>query len=143
MNLTNEENGLKYFEGIFDASSEAMVIVDAEGHIVRINPAFETLLGYEIDSLRKKPFTDLVHKTPTVQKAGVYIKIYHFHRASTSPIEMKLIDKEGNTVPIKFRSVLVKNSAEKVVEAIGIVQALREGKEKNTLEQVVSAAIFR
>ena len=137
MNRTNEENGLKYFEGIFDASSEAMVIVDAEGHIVRINPAFETLLGYEIDSLRKKPFTDLVHKTPTVQKAGVYIKIYHFHRASTSPIEMKLIDKEGNTVPVKFRSVLVKNSAEEVVEAIGIVQALREGKEKNTLEQVV------
>ena len=45
----------------FELSLDLMVIANGEGHFVRINPAFETTLGYSREDLTARPFMDFIH----------------------------------------------------------------------------------
>ncbi|MDR3393873.1 MAG: diguanylate cyclase [Parasulfuritortus sp.] len=47
---------------IFDASSEAMVVTDAENRIITVNPAFTATTGYSIN--------EVVGRTPNLLKSG-------------------------------------------------------------------------
>ena len=137
MDFYDKERPSKYLEGIFETASEGIFVVDAGGHILRSNPTFDRLLGYEKDELKGKLFTEIAHKDVKVQKITSPSKIHHFHRSSEFPLEMELIDKQGNTVPVKFRSVLIHNDRGKVEEAVGLVEDLRKNRGERTLEQKV------
>ena len=55
----------------FALSLDLMMIANDEGHFVRVNPAFERLLGYSPQELIGKPFTDFIHPDdlePTLQR---------------------------------------------------------------------------
>jgi two-component system sensor histidine kinase/response regulator len=45
----------------FDLSLDLMVIANDTGHFVRVNPAFEQILGYTPQELTDRPFTDFIH----------------------------------------------------------------------------------
>ncbi len=45
----------------FALSLDLMAIANADGHFVRINPAAEQMLGYDIEELTTHPFTDFIH----------------------------------------------------------------------------------
>jgi len=137
MDSMNKGNGLTHFEKIFQASKEGIIIADADSCILRINPFFQTLLGYETDELKGKPFIEIVHKKAEIQRMSSYTKLYHFQRSSKSPIEMELIDKHNHPVAVRLRSELIKDSAGEVIEAIGIVEDFRKGKEEFLLVQKV------
>ena len=49
------------FEAFFDISLEVMAIFSLDGFLLRINPAWERILGFTIEELRGRHFTDLVH----------------------------------------------------------------------------------
>ena len=50
---------------------------------------------------------------------------------------MHLTDKQGNVIPIRLRSSLVQDDNGAVIEAIGIIDGLKEDKEENRLEQTI------
>src|SRR5271154_6179541 len=54
---------------LFALSFDLMVIANAEGHFLQVNPAFEQTLGYSIAALGTRPFTDFIH--PDDLKAGL------------------------------------------------------------------------
>jgi len=68
MNHSDKRKSLSYFEGIFDTASEGMLIVDASGHILQTNPAFDNLLGYKRSELKGKHFTEVIHTSKEVRK---------------------------------------------------------------------------
>jgi PAS domain S-box-containing protein len=45
----------------FDLGLDSMVVTDAGGRFVRVNPAFERTLGYSMEELVARPFTDFIH----------------------------------------------------------------------------------
>jgi PAS domain S-box-containing protein len=45
----------------FDLSLDVMGIANAEGHFVRVNPAFERTLGYSLAEFAGRPFIEFVH----------------------------------------------------------------------------------
>ncbi len=60
-------------ERFFEASPEMLCIADAEGHFLRLNPEWRTVLGYELDELLHRRFWDFVHPddiAPTLAVAG-------------------------------------------------------------------------
>jgi PAS domain S-box-containing protein len=48
-------------ERIFDLSVDLLCVANTDGYFVRVNPAFERVLGYPSDELLRRPFVDFVH----------------------------------------------------------------------------------
>lgn len=128
MNFSDNEKSLIYLKGIFEASSEGIFFVDANGYILKSNPAFDKLLGYQKGKLKGRPFIEIVHKSSRVHRTTSLSKIHHFRRSNKLPLKIELIDKKVIAIPVRLRSVLIKNAKGKVVEAIGIVEDLRKDK---------------
>lgn len=51
------EERIALFQRIFSASSQSVGVADADGRMVYINPAHESLVGYSADEVLGKPFT--------------------------------------------------------------------------------------
>ena len=137
MSFYNKERLLTHRNILFKTTSDATLIVDSNGHLLKTNPAFNKLLGYEEDELRGKLFTDIIHNNTLVKERTSHSRLHHFQRSSELPMEMELINREGHTISIILRSILIKNNNSTVVEAIGIAEDLREHKRTEKLEQRV------
>ena len=48
-------------ERFFDASPELLCIADAEGRFLRLNPEWQTVLGYELDELLYRRYLEFIH----------------------------------------------------------------------------------
>lgn len=137
MPIINKQKSASYLEGIFKYANDGILLVDADGRITRSNPSFTRILGYEEAEITGKRFTDIVHKQAKVKRITSPSKIHHFLRSSETPMEMKLISKDGMPVPVSFRSTLIKNDQGEVVEAIGIIDDLREHRGAAIVEQKI------
>jgi PAS domain S-box-containing protein len=58
---TREREEVKYFDRIFRLSSELICMADKKGLFHKVNPAFETLLGWSNDFLLSTSIYDLIH----------------------------------------------------------------------------------
>ena len=56
-----QKQELVYFEHLFTLSNDLVFVVDGQGHLKKINPAFSYMLGWGEDHLLATPFFDLVH----------------------------------------------------------------------------------
>jgi len=128
VNFYDKERLLKHGGKFFETARDAIFIVDTDGHLLRTNPAFSKLLGYEKGEVKGRLFTEIVHKRADIQRITSLIKLHHFHRSSELPMEMELINKEGTAVPVRLRSLLIKDDKGEVRKAIGIVEDLRKDK---------------
>lgn len=137
MQPTNKSLEYNYFENVFESVAAIIVIVDAQGIIKKSNPAFNALVGYTQEQPIGKSFVEFVHKNEEAQKLSGITKLHHFKRSSEFPIEMHLTDKQGDVIPIRLRSSLVKDDNGAVIEAIGTIDVLREDKGENRLEQTI------
>lgn len=61
-NVARQRRATADRDRFFELSLDMLVVADAEGRFVRVNPAFAHTLGYDPNDLTGKPFTDFVHR---------------------------------------------------------------------------------
>jgi len=64
LEAANEER-----DRFFTVSLDLLCVADMEGHFVRLNPAWETVLGFTIEELLSKPYLEFIH--PEDQRSTV------------------------------------------------------------------------
>ena len=111
MTTPSDPNVRQYCDQILQNAFEGMFFIDPEGNFLRINPAFTAILGYTEEDLADKNFIHIVHKEDRVKKVTYAIKLHHFQRAEQSPIEMSLVNKQGELVPLRLRSAMIRDAA--------------------------------
>lgn len=52
---------LSFFEKLFKYSNDVICMAGIDGYFKKVNPAFQTLLGWRSEELSQKPFIDFVH----------------------------------------------------------------------------------
>ncbi len=96
-------------------------MIDADGNFLKVNPAFTALLGYTEEELAGSKFTEIVHKEARVKKVTYALKLHHFKRAEQSPIDMSLVNRQGDLIPLRLRSTMIRDKDGAVVMAIGMI----------------------
>ena len=118
--------GIQCFEGIFSITNQGIFVIDHEGIVLRVNPAFTKILGYKENEIVGKPFYILTSKDKFKQESISYSPLNRFYGAEKSSMEDKFYDKTGQDVPIRFRSFIIRDEHGQVARAVGIIEQIVE-----------------
>ena len=126
MSKTGVNKAAQYFESIFVIAHDGIVFVDHEAIILRVNPAFTKIFGYQEDEILGKHFYILEYKDEVMQRNMSQQPLINFHKTEKSNLEMTLFDKQGCNVSVRFRSTFIKDTHGHNAQIIGMIERLPE-----------------
>jgi PAS domain S-box-containing protein len=75
-NLIEKVKAREELSNLFDYSADLICIADKNGFLVKTNPAFSNVLGFSVEELKSKRFTDLIHPDDLETSAQQIAKLY-------------------------------------------------------------------
>jgi PAS domain S-box-containing protein len=91
------------FETIFNHANEAILVVDADGKVKRVNPAFERLFGYAVSEIYNQPF-DILIPSNCRKSHEQHVKNYHDNprpRSMGANLDLFATKKDGREFPVE------------------------------------------
>jgi PAS domain S-box-containing protein len=76
-NLIEKVKAREELSNLFDYSADLICIADKNGFLIKTNPAFSNVLGFTVEELKSKKFTDLIHPEDLETSAQEIAKLYH------------------------------------------------------------------
>lgn len=100
-----------FFASLFNTVPEAIVVMDDQDHIVRVNAAFERLFGYTSQEATGRHVDDLVARPELASEAASYTQAVE--RGETFTIETRRRRKDGSLVDVSVicAPILVRGEA--------------------------------
>jgi PAS domain S-box-containing protein len=126
-------------EGIFYNSLDAIITVDENGCILKINPAAERLLGFkssEVSGIILKKI--LPERSPLKKDQPDSIYRGHYIPVNNKKINTIVIDKNGNKIPVETIIITIKTEC-----SLYYLVTLRNFFEKNNLNNTLSKALSK
>ena len=121
------------FEAIFELASSAMLLLDEQGRILKVNDAFTELLGYARASLPGKALIDFLHPADRDR--------LHTPTASGFPLELRYWHKDGSLVHGRSKLVAVGDLALAEIVRVETPKGLDKQLEENQwLQRIVETA---
>ena len=117
---------IESLESVFVNSRGAIVFTDHNGIILSINHAFTKLMGYEEHDMLGNFFYNIVCTNPTIKKNSEHNPLHKFIISEKASKEFEFFNKQGHKIPVRFRSVLLRDSNNQIKKAIGIIEPLEE-----------------
>ena len=109
------EEQQQVFEAIFaNAKANAIIVMDPNGMVDRVNNAFTTAYGYTTEDLKAKHFRLLYTEKDKLTRRPE-IELNTVHREGSSSDENYLVHKDGTYVWVTGESILVKTEADTYV----------------------------
>ncbi|HKJ37864.1 MAG TPA: sensor domain-containing diguanylate cyclase [Anaerolineales bacterium] len=118
---------LEAFEAMFNAISDAIVLVDVERRIFRVNKGMETVFGYTIDDLAGKTTAVLYDSEEEYLRQGK-IRFNLSAEEKKKPYVVNYRRKNGQVFPGETIGTVAKNSAGEVTGYIGVIRDVSERK---------------
>ncbi|MCP4196530.1 MAG: PAS domain S-box protein [Proteobacteria bacterium] len=117
-----------YFERIFDISDDGIFFVDQDGKILRVNPAFTKILGYEEAEIVGKSVIVLTHKKRDLldDKVSTRLPLHRLLISEKEEVEEVFYDREETAIPLRLHSILLSDEGGKVNGAIGVFKRITE-----------------
>ena len=118
---------LETFEAMFNAISDAIVLVDVERRIFRCNKGMESVFGYTIDDLEGKTTLILYESEEEYLRQGK-IRFNLSAEEKKKPYEVNYRRKNGEIFPGETIGTVVKNRSGEVIGYIGVMRDVSERK---------------
>ncbi|UCE62603.1 MAG: PAS domain S-box protein [Nitrospirota bacterium] len=112
----------------FNASRDMLCLAGTDGYYKRINPAFETTLGFSTDELLSRPFIELVHSedreatTAALQQLGAgpgtieFENRYRCRNGSYRWIQWRVTSLAGNMISAVARDITERKTRETMLK---------------------------
>jgi PAS domain S-box-containing protein len=138
-----------FLEKIMNSVSNAIFVLNLEGHFLKINPACSQITGYTIDELIGQPFS-ILFRPETLPKINQQFITVAFNAETISQYETAIIRQDGSQAIITF-SMAPMLEEEEIVSVVCTAKditvrkqtekALRESEERfrSLVEQAVDA----
>ena len=98
------------YRSLYESMMDAYVSTDMDGRIQHFNQAYERMLGYEPDELRKLTKMDLTPEKWYALEADIAEKQI-LPRGYSDVYEKEYIRKDGTVFPVELRNVLMRDEA--------------------------------
>jgi PAS domain S-box-containing protein len=115
------------FRAIFENAAMGVGIVDSRGHPLRINTAFEKMVDYTAEELRKTPFKAFMHPDDAFSDAKLFAEMVEGKRNQYA-VEKRYIRKDGQIVWGRVTLSAVRDAKGKLSFAVGMVEDITESK---------------
>jgi PAS domain S-box-containing protein len=135
------------YELLFDVAPDLLCVTDARGRFLRVNPAWEEVLGHRVEDLEGASYADLVHPDDVTVTRDViasvaggervlgFVNRYRHRDGSYRSIEWRALSPEGDRIYAAARDITA---------AAESLDALRQQKELFELaERVAHAGSWR
>ncbi len=132
---TMPESSVPSFEAIFNSIPDAVLLVDPQGRIQRINPALERFFGYTADELIGES-TDILYQGQANRlESGIYG--LDPHRRQGEICEALYRRKSGEIFVGETTSMPMKDAAGDTVGTVDIIRDITERKRQQNLSSTV------
>jgi PAS domain S-box-containing protein len=123
----------KQYVDLLEKAPVPLVIARLNGDIIKANAAFYRLLGYPTDGSVKLNFvSDALYENPEI-RAVIYQRL--LQDGKLEGLELTLLDREGNSVPVLASYVFVETDGGRYVESVYKNIRVRKDLEKRLIEQ--------
>jgi PAS domain S-box-containing protein len=116
------------FRTVFNNAASGMALVDLRGHYIRVNEAFQRMLGYTAKELEWKNWREVTFPEDIGLTKRMIISLIAGQRVQ--PVEKRYITKEGKTIWALLNIALIVNKHRKPLYYITQVQDISEIKEE-------------
>lgn len=130
------------FEALFQYANSGMLLTNREGEIVLVNPALETLFGYEAGELKGKKVEALIPA-----RFGEQHRTYRYNyqetakpRSMGNSLDLRGLKKDGSEFPVEVSLSPYRVKSEFYVIAFVIDNTQRKEYENSILEQKTALA---
>jgi len=116
------------FRGLYDSVKDGILANDVSGRIYECNRAFEKMVGYSLDELRKMKWQDITPKHYLELEEGI-IKEQMLERGFSGYVEKEYIRKDGSKVPVEVTGSVVRGTGGKPDMIWCIIRDMTERKQ--------------
>lgn len=124
-------------ELFFRLSRDMLCVANFDGYFVRLNPAWETALGWRVEELTSRPFIEFVH--PDDREATIAEAARVAAGAETSTFEDRFLCKDGSYRWLTWNAVSVPERGLLIAAARDITEGKRAEEERERLAGEVRA----
>ncbi len=122
-----QKSEVKY-RRLFESMTDAYAATDMEGHIIETNPAFQAMLGYSDDELKKMQYKDFTPQGWHNLESDI-IQDQILTNKHSKLYEKEYIRRDGSTIPVELRTFLITDDIGKQIGLCAIVRNITKRKQ--------------
>ncbi len=119
--------GEAYFSAIFNNAGIGIALSDLHGYVIEVNPAFQRMLGYSQEELRKISFKQYTHPDDVAADARLASELVAGKR-DVFQIEKRYIRRDGQIIWTHLTVSALKDATGKVQFALVMLEDITERK---------------
>jgi len=115
------------FRTLFESSRDGIVTVDMSGRIIEANPAYQEMLGYTLEELKRLTYQELTPEVWREMEAAI-VREHILPRGESAEYEKEYVRKDGRVFPISLRTWVVTDDQGRIVGMRAFVRDITERK---------------
>jgi PAS domain S-box-containing protein len=116
------------FRTLFETSRDGIVTVDLSGRILDANPAYQEMLGYTLEELKRLTYQELTPEIWHEMEAAI-VREHILPRGESAEYEKEYVRKDGRVFPISLRTWTVADDQGRIFGMRAFVRDITERKE--------------
>ncbi len=130
------------FRKLHESMQDAFVSVDMQGRILECNSAYQEMLGYTADELRKRTYLDLTPKKWHAMESRI-VQEQVLPQGYSGVYEKEYRRKDGTVFPVELRTFLIRDASEQPSTMWAIVRDVTARKETEAALERLNATLAR
>ena len=122
------------YRRLHESITDAVLTVDLAGHLLEFNPAFEAMLGYTAEELRRLTYQDITPERWHALEAGIVAEQV-LSTGHSAIYEKEYRRRDGSVFPVELRRYLLRNEQG---EPTGMWAIIRDITERRRDEQAIN-----
>jgi len=135
---SDPRDGESLYQTIYESATVGISIADANGLLIRCNPAYQDMLGYSADELSKIKFSDITPAEDLDNNLALFEEL-KAGKCQRVDFEKRYIRKDGSICWVEMSTSMLRNSAGECDATLSVMHDVTDRKRaeqaKNTSEQ--------